>query len=154
MAVKNGALHYQDIIAGSRIPSIRTGHDTTPVYEPGFRVSPLAPGRVRELPLVGKQLRQTLTAASVDSVLGMVVSTGNQDVTRQYKILPGQKKGSRKQRVTDDDMITVNGEVGQRIAKVLTGIGAFGVGYNPTPTTPEAKPIRKYPRDWHGENMH
>lgn len=155
MAVKmGGAFHYEDIIAGSRVVGTRTGQENTPVYEPGKRVKPTSSGVVHQLPLLGREQRQAITANSVDRVLGMVVTTTNQDGTRKYRILPGQTKGLRRQRIKDDDLVTVNGSVGQRINKVLTGIGAFGIGYNPTPTTPECKPIRKYPRDWHGENMH
>lgn len=44
--------------------------------------------------------------------------------------------------------------IGIPVARLIGGMGSPGVGYVPNTTTPTApKPTRKYPRDWHGENL-
>lgn len=47
-------------------------------------------------------------------------------------------------------------EVAQRPQKVFIGISTFGFGYSPPDVSPpdDCKPVRKWPRDWHGDNMH
>lgn len=66
-----------------------------------------------------------------------------------FKILNGKEAGARLNPAMEFSKLPrVEAGLTQRI---LTGRGAMPL--TETPTTTERKPIRRWPRDWHGENM-
>ncbi|WP_422661727.1 hypothetical protein ACK8P5_25575 (plasmid) [Paenibacillus sp. EC2-1] len=86
-------------------------------------------------------------------VIGRAVKNSS-DSNRTYKILPrlqyGHVSGSR----TGDNVYGAEIPVGRRVEKIVTGVGTYGVTYRPSsPTAPECKPVRRWPRDWNGSNM-
>lgn len=156
MAVYSGRFLHEDIVSGSRVQATIEAQNI-PVKQnvTSFReTTKNKTGWVTDS-LFGFEVRHPITAISVEPALGAIVATHIRDGSRQYRVIESEPRGTRHQRVKEGDGLTIDGTIGQRINKVLTGVGAYGIGYNPQPTPqPDCKPIRKYPRDWHGENMH
>jgi hypothetical protein len=105
---------------------------------------------------VGPRKPPVFKGYSFPSTIGTIVAAPIVEGNRKYAILGKPVGGKRIQHSISVSYTpaTLQATSAGRIVKVLTGISTIGIGYNPTPPTPEATPIRKYPRDWHGENMH
>ena len=93
------------------------------------------------------------TAYSGMTSTGTQVSADDADSTRNYDLLAGYGIGTRKQATTGDDLLIESRVQGERVAVIRSGAGAFGIGYTQQVSAPADKRIRRWPRDWHGDNM-
>lgn len=120
------------------------------------RVTPTAAGFKgrRAVTLVG--IRSSSVKGYVPTtVLGNAVPTASLDPNRKYKMITKYMPGKRTEAAKlDKKYHEFHNLRGDRTENTNQGMGTWGVLYQPasTPTT-EKKPIRRWPRDWHGDNM-
>jgi hypothetical protein len=149
MAVKNGAILHS-IEGGDRIPRSIVGYE---LDEKSADKNTVLPGF---LPQLIKSNKRYITIKGYGDVttLGQVVSTSNIDITRKYLLDSPEGVGVRIKWHGNENFHQAQSKQADRVVKVLTGVGTVGIGYevkinNPT----QNKPARRWPRDWHGENM-
>lgn len=80
-----------------------------------------------------------------------LIPTDIWDATRKYKVVSPLQAGIR----PSQGLVMETPEariLAEQVPVIYTGRGAMPLTMNDQPTT-ERKPIRRWPRDWHGENM-
>jgi len=155
MAVKfGGAFHYTSITAGNRKQSEKQAAKIIPKSEIGSTQKTVLQGRLQSRSLRGRGAGKVLNTYQASRTLGRSVDTPSTD-PRKYRILGKVGIGKRKPAVDRYGFNTPElNPTTRQSGRVLQGIGAYGANVKSQTPTPESKPIRKYPRDWHGENMH
>lgn len=151
MAVYTGKFHEQDIIPGQRVQKTYDANPSS-VTSTGQTVVPALVGR-QGVMLLGQLKPFPYLTYSTPITDGTLVPTGAVDPNRTYRILPVDIHGTLISSLTEARMINPGVNIGARDVKVLSGVGAQSVMFEQKPTTPEQKSIRRWPRDWHGENM-
>lgn len=84
---------------------------------------------------------------------GTTVPTAALDPNRKYQILFEYKTGQRQQWHAGEDWYLSNISHGVDELRVHTGVSIFGIGFERKIVEKEDKQIRRWPREWHGENM-
>jgi hypothetical protein len=84
---------------------------------------------------------------------GSIVDINTVDAERHYAMLQQQGTGKRNTWFTSDNMMFAPTVKASRVSPALVGVGAFGIHYTQTIIVQDDKRIRRWPRDWHGENM-
>lgn len=107
-----------------------------------------------EQPILATRSKESkITLYSFTSLQGKALTLTQIEGTRKYSILPRVIKGSRIGRLPTGETTQASYELAVDEQIVNTGIGSFGIGYNPTIHVVEQKEIRRWPRDWHGDNI-
>lgn len=108
-------------------------------------------GRIlRPITKGARQMTSVMTSLESRSVANLI-PTGVSDATRKYKVVSPLQAGIR----PSQGLVMESPEtriVAEQVPVIYTGRGAMPLTMNDQPTT-ERKPIRRWPRDWHGENM-
>lgn len=87
------------------------------------------------------------------SLMGSLISVDDSDPTRTYDMLDEYGVGIRQMTLTEEDLIIEERITGTRIKPIRSGVGSFGIQYQQTIIQTGDKRIRRWPRDWHGDNM-
>lgn len=152
MAIKNGTFHRNEIIPVTKVPAVRTAVDPAK-RDLSNRISPVisAYSRVRIVLSQNKgQVRSTYLAGRT---IGKIVTIADNEKGMVFRVSSGGIPTVR----TNKPHTSFMGESavkGTKLVRTLQGTGAYGAGNTgSTPPTPEPQPIRRYPRDWHGDNM-
>lgn len=101
-------------------------------------------------------LRNQKTIASFKDIvtLGDVTRTSTEQTPRKSLLSTNMGVGIRKTWFTDLNFFKSITQMATPVTKVLKGSTTVGIQYEPVNTAPvTAKPIRRWPREWHGENM-
>jgi hypothetical protein len=73
---------------------------------------------------------------------------------RIYKIIQKKALGTRRRWYTDDNIQQMALTSQDHLNRTRTGVSTVGTDFNPTIiTNPGSTRVRRWPRDWHGENM-
>lgn len=99
-------------------------------------------------------MRQSSTGSHIATgVLARAVSTEHQYANRVHKIFDTYGYGAREQVMKADELILEQRLYGKRIEPTPTGVSVVGIGYEPVIIDRGDKKIRRWPREWHGDNM-
>lgn len=127
-----------DVFLGSQVPSKDN------LFDPkGGRTIPL---------LVGTRTRSIASYGAI-TYQGVSVDINIVDLDRTYAMIEEVGVGQRTTWFAEGDMTPVPVVKGERVPPILVGASAFGIHYTPIIVAQEEKRIRRWPRDWHGENM-
>lgn len=152
MAVYTGKFHEQDIIRGTRVQ--KTQDTLTPNVVSASRVARSSLAGKKDEMLLGQLKPLTYNTYSTLIVDGLLVPTAAVDPNRHYRVIPGDPYGTLISSLVASRIVNPEIRRGDRDRKILSGVGAQSVMFEQTQTTtPEQKSIRRWPRDWHGENM-
>jgi hypothetical protein len=102
--------------------------------------------------LIGSRTHATVSQLAI-ATLGGVVSTADEDQTRTYQILKEYGNGKRIKALVGADLIYEQRIKGERVIPIHSGVGTFGIQYSQQPSAPQEKRTRRWPREWHGDNM-
>ena len=148
MAVKNGAILHS-IEGGDRIPRSIVGYKSNERF--AYKNTVL-PGSLPQSIRSNKRYTTIKGYADV-TTLGQVVSISKIDITRKYLLDSPEGVGVRIKWHSNENLHQAQSKQSDRVVKVLTGVGAAGVGYEVKINhSTQNKPARRWPRDWHGKN--
>jgi hypothetical protein len=108
-------------------------------------------GRMTTL-LMGSRSPQISSYEAV-GYMGSAISVDSSDPNRTYELLKEYGIGTREMAMTPDHLIIEQRVAGNRINPIRSGVGSFGIQYQQTIIQNGDKRIRRWPRDWHGDNM-
>lgn len=74
------------------------------------------------------------------------------DTKPKYKILGEGAVGSKYPH-PEDQVYFAPTDAGDIINKIYTGISTYGIGYTPPTADTSGKEIRRWPRNWYGDNI-
>lgn len=109
-------------------------------------------GKMATTLLMGSRSR-TINGYEAVGFLGSGISITNSDPNRVYQMIKEVGLGLRNMVMTADDLIIESRIAGTRVEKIRSGVGSFGIQYTQTVVQNDDKRIRRWPRDWHGDNM-
>jgi hypothetical protein len=84
---------------------------------------------------------------------GAIVDINLVDTARKYQMIQQIGVGKRVPWFTNDSIWDATNVQGIREKPALVGASEFGIGYKQTIVVADNNRIRRWPRDWHGENM-
>lgn len=109
-------------------------------------MSPIKQG-ILPTPLVG--IRKAQRKGFLSSLsYGQSVAVNNKAVSFVTKI-----KEAKKQVNPTTTILLADTPFGVVQPRIHRGLSTYGIGYTPTVVEEEIKTIRRWPRDWHGDNI-
>jgi hypothetical protein len=155
MAVITGSI-LSTVISGTRIQNSQSINSILVKKQSGTveRINGLVSyGAIAHNTKIGTR---KFTIASLKSIprYGFVISTVGLESNRKYGILPSVLIGKRIRWIKGENTLQGNAKYTTRPSKTFTGISTIGIQYQPPTSMPAPeKKVRRWPRDWHGENM-
>lgn len=101
---------------------------------------------------VGKRVAPRLSYVA-KSQLGRIVSVPAIKSDTEFSILKEEGFGTLATVFNTDKLYLATVSIGKIIKDRNPGISTIGIGYVPGSTAPADKSLRRWPRDWHGDNM-
>lgn len=136
---------------GTRLSLVKTAESAETVE--GVH-TPAIPKAVMASPLKGAKKISSLSGILAGYQLGQSISSANIDSDRQYRIMESNPYGKRIRHLQPEWMFIGEAERNiQRVAAVNAGESTYGVHNGQTDAPITEKQIRRWPRDWHGDNM-
>lgn len=83
---------------------------------------------------------------------GQFAGTISIDINPKYKMIKVVNPGTKYPH-PEEDINFARVDTGAEIKKVYTGISTYGLGYTPNVVDTSNKEVRRWPRNWYGDNI-